>query len=170
MNDLVERDGTQYDNSGNVNGTYSEGVLTRTTKQEIKELLELRKLIKAKFEELLHPKVEERDVEEDVASVVKKLRELIELEREIDIRIYELLHPKVEERDVEEDLFLFAGTLEELIELERTIDARIELLSLNRISRRSTISTWGCWRKRVGDRGRGDRIKDSYKWMDMGNT
>ena len=132
MNDLVERDGTQYDNSGNVNGTYSEGVLTRTTKQEIKELLELRKLIKAKFEELLHP--------------------------------------KVEERDVEEDLFLFAGTLEELIELERTIDARIELLSLNRISRRSTISTWGCWRKRVGDRGRGDRIKDSYKWMDMGNT
>ena len=120
--------GTEHDKDGKITATYSEGASVLTTEQEIKKLLELRKLIKAKFEELLHPKVEERDVEEDVASVVKKLRELIELEREIDIRIYELLHPKVEGKDVDEDLFLFAGTLEELIELEREMDTRIEEL------------------------------------------
>ena len=120
--------GTEHDKDGKITATYSEGASVLTTEQEIKELLELRKLIKAKFEEVLHPKVEETDVEEDVASVVKKLRELIELEREIDIRIYELLHPKVEGKDVDEDLFLFAGTLEELIELEREMDTRIEEL------------------------------------------
>ena len=119
---------TEHDKDGKITATYSEGASVLTTEQEIKELLELRKLIKAKFEELLHPKVEERDVEEDAASVAKKLGELIELEREIDIRIYELLHPKVEGKDVEEDLFLFAGTLEELIELEREMDTRIEEL------------------------------------------
>ena len=120
--------GTEHDKDGKITATYSEGASVLTTEQEIKELLELRKLIKAKFEELLHPKVEERDVEEDAASVAKKLGELIELEREIDIRIYELLHPKVEGKDVDEDLFLFAGTLEELIELEREMDTRIEEL------------------------------------------
>ena len=120
--------GTEHDKDGKITATYSEGASVLTTEQEIKELLELRKLIKAKFEELLHPKVEERDVEEDAASVAKKLGELIELEREIDIRIYELLHPKVEGKDVDEDLFLFAGTLDELIELERELDTRIEEL------------------------------------------
>ena len=117
--------GTEHDKDGKITATYSKGASVLTTEQEIKELLELKKLIKAKFEEVLHPKVEERDVEEDAASVAKKLGELMELEREIDIRIYELLHPKVEGKDVDEDLFLFTGTLEELIELERTIDARI---------------------------------------------
>jgi hypothetical protein len=117
--------GTEHDKDGKITATYSKGASVLTTEQEIKELLELKKLIKAKFEEVLHPKVEERDVEEDAASVAKKLGKLMELEREIDIRIYELLHPKVEGKDIDEDLFLFTGTLEELIELERTIDARI---------------------------------------------
>ena len=82
--------GTEHDKDGKITATYSEGASVLTTEQEIKELLELRKLIKAKFEELLHPKVEGKDVDEDLFLFAGTLEELIELEREMDTRIEEL--------------------------------------------------------------------------------